>query len=162
MTVEQHLLLCLGDTAAKLNSAVAFIEPQLGCGIEAQLGCGIEAQLGCGVEAHGSRFGHTLCVTAVLETFSGANGFDCCLVETLLMFPGAQQAKSESLRHSPLASTSPDSAAYTHASLPELPMAPGLGRNTDSPPAPFWPTTTNVSLVTGAGNAVMPPSIAAR
>ena len=77
------------------------------------------------------------------------------------MLSGAQQAKSESLRHSPLASASPDSAAYTHASLPELPMAYELGRNTDSPPAPFWPTTS-IPLVTGPGNAVMPPSIAAR
>ena len=78
------------------------------------------------------------------------------------MLPGAQQAKSESLRHSPNASASPDSATYTRASLPELPMAHGPGRNTDSPSAPFWHTTTSVSLVTGPGNAVMPPSIAAR
>ena len=79
----------------------------------------------------------------------------------LLMPSGAQQAKSEGLRYSPRTSASPDSAALMNFSLPELHIAQRGVRNTDSPPAPFWPNT-NVSLVDDPGNAAMPPSIAAR
>ena len=73
---------------------------------------------------------------------------------------------TESLRHSPRHSSSPDSAAYTSISLPELPadyssVRMAAPRAATSPLAPLTAHTVTPVLVT-PGAAAMPPSLAAR
>jgi len=69
---------------------------------------------------------------------------------------------SESLRHSPRHSSSPDSAAYTSISLPELPAACSSGHvAAPSPLAPLAAHILTPALVT-PGAFAMPPSLAAR
>ncbi len=75
---------------------------------------------------------------------------------------GGQRMLPERLSHSPRHSSSPDSAAYTSISLPELPADYSSGRMAAlSPLAPLAAHTLTPALVT-PGAAAMPPSLAAR
>ena len=96
-------------------------------------------------------------VTLNVQTvFSLFYVFDFCSVS------GGQRMSAESLRHSPRHSSSPDSAAYTSISLPELPADYSSGRMAaPSPLAPLAAHTLTPALVT-PGAAAMPPSLAAR
>jgi len=86
--------------------------------------------------------------------------FSC--VTDLCSVSGGQRMLPESLRHSPRHSSSPDSAAYTSISLPELPADYSSGRMpAPSPLAPLAANTLTPVLVT-PGAAAMPPSLAAR